>query len=79
MTRIIYCLFLKKYAEGLDFQCYPGKLGKIIYENISKEAWKQWKNQQTILINENKLNMLNQSDQAILEKEMKYFLLKKNK
>lgn len=77
MKRIIYCLFLKKNTEGLDFQCYPGKLGKIIYENISKKAWEQWKEKQTILINEKKLNMLNKSDQTILETEMKRFLLKK--
>lgn len=78
MTRIIYCLFLKKYDEGLDFQCYPGKLGKIIYENISKKAWEQWKKQQTILINENKLNMLKTHDQKTLEVKMQSFLFKKD-
>lgn len=76
MTRIIYCAFLKQYTEGLDCPCYPGQLGKIIYKNISKKAWEMWKNKQTILINENHLNMLNKSDQSILELEMKNFLFK---
>lgn len=77
MTRIIYCIFFNKYAEGLDFQCYPGQLGKTIYNNVSKTAWEQWKHKQTILINENKLNMLNESDRIMLEQEMKHFLFKK--
>lgn len=77
MARIIYCIFLKQYSEGLDFQCYPGQLGIMIYEKISKKAWEKWKIQQTILINENKLNMLNESDRIILEAKMKRFLFKK--
>lgn len=77
MTRIIYCVFLKKYTEGLDFQCYPGPLGEKIYEKISKQAWEQWKEKQTILINEKRLNMLNQIDRNNLEIEMQSFLFKK--
>lgn len=78
MPRIIYCVFLKKYAEGLDDPCYPGLLGKYICEHISKDAWKQWKNKEIILINENKLNMMNISDRRILEREMKFFLFGKD-
>lgn len=77
MNRIVHCLFLNKKSEGLDFQCYPGSLGKMIYKNISKIAWEQWKKKQTILINEKKLNMLNKSDQIFLERKMIDFLFKK--
>lgn len=74
MSKIIYCVFLKKDAEGLDFPCYPGKLGQLIYNNISKIAWEQWKNKQTIYINENKLNPMFLSDRKKIEKAMKNFL-----
>lgn len=77
-NRIIYCLFLKKYAKGLDHICYPGKLGKRIYNNISQEAWEKWIKKQTILINENKLNLMQISDRTILEQEMKKFLFQNN-
>lgn len=77
MPRIIFCTFLKKKSEGQDYQYYPGKLGKKIYNQISKEAWKQWIVKQTILINEKKLNMYNISDQEEIEKQMKLFLFKK--
>ena len=30
MARTVFCEYLKKKAEGLDFQLYPGELGKRI-------------------------------------------------
>ena len=35
----------------------PGELGKRLYENVSKEAWQGWIKHQTMLINENRLNL----------------------
>ena len=77
MNRIIFCTFLKKKSEGQDFQSYPGEIGKQIYNQISKKAWEKWLIQQTILINEKKLNMLNIEDRKKIEKHMKLFLFKK--
>lgn len=74
MKKIIFCAFLKCNAEKQDYQIYPGKLGKRIYDTISKKAWLQWINEQTKLINEKKLNMLYIHDQKYLEKKMiKFF------
>ncbi len=74
MSRMVFCQRLKKDAEGLDFQLYPGELGKKIFDNISKEAWAQWQSKQTMLINEKKLNMMNQEDRQLLETEMVKYL-----
>lgn len=57
MARTVHCIKLNKEAEGLDFPPYPGELGKRIYESVSKEAWQGWLKHQTMLINENRLNM----------------------
>lgn len=73
MSRLIYCIKLKKEAEGLDYQPYPGELGKKIYENISKEAWQQWLSHQTMLINEYRLNLLDTKAKEFLLKEMEKF------
>lgn len=62
MSRKIFCIFLKKESEGHESPPYPGELGKKIYHKISKKAWKKWIIQQTKLINEKKLNMMNQTD-----------------
>jgi len=74
MARTIHCQHLQKSADGLDFQLYPGELGKRIFDNISKEAWGLWQHKQTMLINENKLNMMNVDDRKFLEQQMTHFL-----
>ncbi|MDP5029066.1 MAG: oxidative damage protection protein [Paraglaciecola sp.] len=74
MTRTVQCEYLKKDAEGLDFQLYPGDLGKRIFDNISKEAWALWQKKQIMLINERKLNMMNAEHRQFLEAAMSDFL-----
>ena len=53
MARLVQCVKLKREAEGLDFPPYPGDLGRRVFDNVSKEAWKQWLEQQKMLVNEN--------------------------
>lgn len=74
MSRMIYCQYLKKEAPGLDFQLYPGELGKRIFNEISQEAWQEWIKKQTMLINELKLNMMNSEHRKQIENEMVKFL-----
>ena len=49
------CINLGREADGLDFPPYPGELGKRIFENVSREAWKQWLEHQKMLVNEKQL------------------------
>ncbi|MBQ0959503.1 oxidative damage protection protein [Ideonella sp. 4Y11] len=74
MARTIQCIFLKKEAEGLDFPPYPGELGKRIYDQISKEAFEQWKRHQTMLVNENRLNLADLRARQYLARQMEQFL-----
>ena len=57
MARTVNCVKLGKEAEGLDFPPYPGELGKRIFENVSKEAWKLWVGHSTMLVNEYRLEL----------------------
>ncbi|MGE0310988.1 MAG: oxidative damage protection protein [Lautropia sp.] len=57
MARTVQCIKLGREAEGLDFPPYPGELGKKLYTNVSKEAWQGWLKHQTMLVNENRLNL----------------------
>ena len=70
MTRIIQCIKLKREAEGLDLPPYPGELGKKIYETVSKEAWKAWLEHQKMLINENRLNLMDAKARRYLQEQM---------
>jgi Fe-S cluster biosynthesis and repair protein YggX len=60
--------------EGLDFLPFPGELGQKVFDNVSKEAWKQWLAQQTILINEYRLSSLDPKARAFLLEEMQKYL-----
>jgi len=74
MTRMVNCVLLKKEAEGLSRQPWPGELGKRIFDNVSREAWQQWLGHQTMLINEYRLNALDPNARNFLAGEMeKYF------
>ncbi len=74
MTRMVECVKLKKMAEGLERQPYPGELGQRVFETISKEAWQLWMQQQTILINENRLSLAEPKSREFLEEQMVKFL-----
>jgi len=74
MPRSVQCVYLKKEAEGMDFSPYPGDLGKRIYNQISKEAWQMWMKHQTMLVNENRLNLADQRARQYLAKQMELFL-----
>ena len=76
MSRTVFCEYLQKDAQGLDFQLYPGELGKKIFNSISKEAFALWQAKQIMLINEKKLNMMNAEHRQFLEAQMEAFLFK---
>jgi Fe-S cluster biosynthesis and repair protein YggX len=73
MARTVQCIKLQKEAEGLDFPPYPGELGKRIYENVSKEAWQAWLKHQTMLVNENRLNLADVRARKYLAVQMESF------
>ena len=70
MTHMVHCIKLNKEAEGLDFPPYPGELGKKIHEHVSKEAWAGWLKQQTMLVNEYRLNLADAQARKYLAQQM---------
>lgn len=74
MTRTVHCVKLDKEAEGLAAPTYPGELGQRIFNNISKQAWQEWLQHQTMLINEYRLTPIEPKARKFLEEEMEKFL-----
>ncbi len=70
MSRMVQCIHLKKEAAGLTYAPYPGELGKRIYENVSAEAFELWKRHQTMLVNENRLNLADLRARQYLARQM---------
>lgn len=73
MARTVECVYLKKSGEGLDYAPYPGELGKRIYNEVSKEAWAAWMKHQTMLVNENRLNLADLRSRQYLARQMENF------
>jgi len=73
MTRMVHCHLLDEELPALEFQPYPGELGKRIFENISAQAWQSWLAHQTMLINEHRLSPINPEHRKFLEQEMEQY------
>jgi Fe-S cluster biosynthesis and repair protein YggX len=74
MSRQVTCSKLGRAAEGFDSPPWPGELGQRIQREISKEAWQGWLRQQTILINEYRLNPLDADHKKYLSAQMQAYL-----
>ena len=70
MVRMVHCTKLGREAEGLDFPPYPGELGQRIFAAVSKEAWQQWVRLQTMIINENRLNLADPQHRKYLSEQV---------
>jgi Fe-S cluster biosynthesis and repair protein YggX len=74
MSRTVNCVYLKKEAEGLERPVYPGPLGQRIWDSVSQEAWAAWLRHQTMLVNENRLNLADARARQYLTRQMESFL-----
>lgn len=74
MTRMVNCLKLKEELPGLEFPPYPGDLGVKIWQSISKQAWENWMDVQTRLVNENRLNLADAMARKYLAEQMQEYL-----
>ena len=73
MTKV-YC---KKYQEelpALDRPPYPGPRGEEIFNSVSKKAWMEWLQLQTMLINEKQLNLAEKETRDYLNDQLDKFL-----
>jgi len=73
-ARKVFCVKFKREMEGLDevpFDNHP--LGRRIYENVSKEAWKLWVERMKMIMNEYRLNLGAREAQEFLLQQMEQF------
>ena len=52
----------------------PGPLGTDIFENVSAQAWNEWTELQTMLINENHLSLRDPTTRRYLNEQRQKFL-----
>ncbi len=73
MARMVFCKKYQREMEGLNAPPYPGPKGQDIFEHVSKQAWQEWQEQQTQLINERRLSLMDPATRKFLMTEMDKF------
>ncbi len=74
MSRMVHCRKYQQELPGLDAPPYPGPKGQDIFEHVSKQAWNEWQQHQTMLINEKHLSLMDPDTRKYLQGEMDKFL-----
>lgn len=70
MTRTVMCSRYGTELEGLESPPMPGPQGEKIYDQVSKRAWQEWQELQTMLINEKHLKLMEPSARKYLSEQM---------
>jgi len=74
MSNTVFCRKHQKDLPALAAAPFPGPAGQDILENVSAQAWQEWLEHQTRLINEKHLNMMNKGDRQYLNEQRGKFL-----
>lgn len=73
MSRQVFCRKYQKEMEGLEFAPFPGARGQELFDTVSKQAWQEWLQHQTTLINEKRLNVFEPDAKNFLKSNVKNF------
>ena len=74
MPSTVLCRKYKKELPALEQPPFPGPAGEKIMATVSAQAWQEWQNHQTMLINEKHLNMRDAESRKFLSEEREKFL-----
>ena len=86
-SHMVFCAKLQKQAPGIDEADMAGEIaldmvesvgGKAlrqrVYDQVSWEAWEQWKRHLTMLMNEHRLDMMDPQTDTFIRQQMEAFL-----
>ncbi len=69
----VFCRKYQKTLPALSRPPFPGAKGQAIMETISQQAWQEWLQHQTRLVNEKHLNMMAPETRNYLEEQRELF------
>ncbi len=62
----------------MDRAPFPGEKGEEIFSSVSKQAWMEWLQQQTMLVNEKQLDLSKKESRDYLSQQLENFLNNKS-
>lgn len=73
-ANMVFCRKYKQDLPKMPSPPFPNKKGEEIQNTVSKKAWDEWLELQTMLINENHLSMIDpEAKKFINEQREKFF------
>jgi len=74
MAKTVFCKKYQQDLEAMDVPPMPGPKGKELMETVSKKAWQEWLQHQTMLINEKHLNLMDPDTRTYLSGQLEKYL-----
>ena len=71
--RMVHCIKLGREAPGLQEPPIPGELGQKIFENVSEEGWNLFLEYFKMVVNEQRLNLMDESTDEIFNQSVENF------
>jgi Fe-S cluster biosynthesis and repair protein YggX len=71
---MVQCVKLGKELPGLDRPPIPGELGKRVFNEVSKDAWKMFEDHFKMVMNEYRLNLMDPRTDEIFRQQIVEFL-----
>lgn len=75
--RTVHCVKLGREAAGLPKPPVPGELGQRVYENVSQEGWDMFREYFTMIVNEYRLDLMDDSTNEIFINAIEEFFFGK--
>ncbi len=76
--KTVFCRKYKKDLPRMDRAPFPGEKGEEIFSSVSKQAWMEWLQEQTMLVNEKQLDLSKKESRDYLSQQLENFLNNKS-
>jgi Fe-S cluster biosynthesis and repair protein YggX len=73
MPRLVKCVKLGQELPGMVYKPFNNELGQRIYDSVSQQAWMQWLEYSTRIVNEFRLDLATPAGQQLLFEQAETF------
>ncbi|MCA9688973.1 MAG: oxidative damage protection protein [Myxococcales bacterium] len=71
--RTVFCKKLKQELPGLPFKPFQSEFGKLLFDNVSMQAWQMWLQESPRYVNTYRLDLASKEGREFMEQQMRVF------